>query len=67
MLGRAANGEKMKAFKIIAAILCFGLGAAFAIGAISALRDPTSESVYAYLPGMFSAMFLLGTYLLLRQ
>lgn len=57
----------MKVLKIIFGILCFGLGVAFAIGAISALRDPYSAAVDAYMPGMFSGMFLLGTYLLLRR
>jgi hypothetical protein len=56
----------MGALKIVLALICFGLGVALSIGTISTLQS-TYESQYAWVPGMFAAMFLLGTFLLLRR
>ena len=61
----------MRAVKIIFAIVCFGLGFAFAIG--TAEEIIASQNPYHYggfpapLLGMFAAMFLLGSFLLLRS
>jgi hypothetical protein len=53
--------------KIFFAIICFGIGVAFAIGAIHAMLYPSpygSSSFDAAMPGMISAM---GSFLLLRR
>jgi len=55
----------MKVVKYVLAIICFGIGVAFAIGAIQTMQNPYSGD--AWIPGMFAGMFLLGTFLLLRR
>jgi hypothetical protein len=67
-LQRGAGGL-MRAVRIIFGILCFGLGVAFAMAAVDSLVVPsTFHSVFdVTFPSMFGAMFLLGSYLLLRR
>lgn len=58
----------MRALKMIFGVLCFGVGVAFAVGAADDLlhRNPYSTGNAPWL-GMFAAMFLLGSFLLLRR
>jgi hypothetical protein len=66
-LGR--TGSMVRVIKVSLAVLCFGIGAAFAMGAVNALVHPdfNANPFDVAFPGMFAAMFLLGTYLLLRR
>jgi hypothetical protein len=60
----------MRSVKIFFGVLCFGIGVAFAVGAANAIVHPAgySDDVFdAAFPAMFGAMFLLGSYLLLRR
>jgi uncharacterized membrane protein YdcZ (DUF606 family) len=56
--------------RTLAAVLCFGIGVALAIGAanqfMSEVNNPYATSL-AWFPGMLAAMFLLGSFLLLRR
>jgi hypothetical protein len=52
--------------KTFFAIICFGLGVAFAVGTYNALQSQYN-SEFAWLPAMVSGMFLLGAFLLLRR
>jgi hypothetical protein len=61
----------MRVVKIIFGVLCFGIGVAFAVGTVADLLrllhpNPYSYDDPAWLLGMLAAMFLLGSYLLLR-
>jgi hypothetical protein len=57
-----------RAGRIFLGILYFGLGVAFAVGTVDGLLHPAPHDVYApWFLGMFAAMFLLGSYLLLRS
>jgi hypothetical protein len=58
----------MRATKIIFGLLCFGLGAAFAMGAVYQLVRPSyfRDVMDVALPSMLGGMFLLGSFLLLR-
>jgi hypothetical protein len=56
----------MRAIRAILAVFCFGIGVALAIGAAGSFTSPYS-SQEAWTPGMFSAMFFLGIFLLLRR
>ena len=49
-----------RALKIIFGVLCFGVGVAFAIGAAELFGEPELGAPAA-------AMFLLGSFLLLRR
>ena len=56
-----------RAGKIFLGILCFGLGVVFAVGTVDGLIHPGPHDVFApWFLAMFAAMFLLGSYLLLR-
>jgi hypothetical protein len=59
----------MRVIKITFGVLCFGLGVAFAMGAVNALLHPgyAAESMDVAFPAMLGAMFLLGSFLLLRR
>jgi hypothetical protein len=57
------RGSRVKTFF---AIICFGLGAAFAVGTYNELNSQYSNNV-AWLPAMLSGMFLLAAFLLLRR
>jgi amino acid permease len=60
----------MRIIKTFFAVLCFGLGAAFAISTADKLLHPPdtfSTDLPASWVGMFAAMFLLGSFLLLRR
>jgi hypothetical protein len=52
--------------KTFFAIICFGIGVAFAIGTINEFQSPFSHDA-AWIPAMLSGMFLLGSFLLLRR
>jgi hypothetical protein len=58
----------MRALRIIFGVLCFGIGVAFAMGAVHTLLHPSyfDSAMDVAFPAMFGAMFLLGSYLLLR-
>jgi hypothetical protein len=60
----------MRVVKIIFGVLCFGIGAAFAVGTVDGIVHPNTSLYSSDTPvsllGMFAAMFLLGSYLLLR-
>jgi hypothetical protein len=55
-----AAGAVCRALKIIFGVLCFGVGVAFAIGAAELFGEPELGAPAA-------AMFLLGSFLLLRR
>jgi hypothetical protein len=58
----------MRAVKMVLAVLCFVLGAAFAFGAVETIfysRYDGSEAFW--LPAIFAAIFCLGGFLLLRR
>ncbi len=56
-----------RAGKIAFGVICFGLGVAFAIGTADGLLHPGPPDDFApWLLGMFAAMLLLGSFLLLR-
>jgi hypothetical protein len=62
----------MQAVKIIFGVLCFGLSVACVIYAVNALvHHPSWDGGYdgtdAWVPTMFGAMLLLGSFLLLRR
>lgn len=60
----------MQTMKIIFAVLCFGIGVAFAVGTVAEFLHPNPYSYNdppAWLLGMLAAMFLLGSFLLLRH
>lgn len=51
--------------KTLFAIICFGIGIALAVNAVAEFRKEYWS--HPEMPAMFSAMFLLGAFLLLRQ
>lgn len=57
----------MRVMRMICAVLCFGIGGAFAVSTIDTLMHPTIFSEPAWLAGSLAAMFLLGSFLLLRR
>ncbi|SFO74369.1 hypothetical protein SAMN05216330_104459 [Bradyrhizobium sp. Ghvi] len=59
----------MRVVRIIVGVLCFGVGIAFAMGAINALVHPGyfHSDVDVWMPSMFGAIFLLSSYLLVRR
>ena len=57
----------MRVVKKVLAVLCFVIGAAFALGAAETLIYSTYDNSGAWLPGLFAVMFLLGGFLLLRK
>jgi hypothetical protein len=60
----------MRGVKIFFGVLCFGIGVAFAVGAAHAFmhQTPYDDNVFdTAFPAFFGAMFLLGSYLLLRR
>jgi hypothetical protein len=57
----------MNVFRGFFAVVCFGLGVAFAIGAARSFMNPYASDADAWMPGMVSGMFLLGSFLLLRR
>jgi len=52
---------KFEQLRTFFAIICFGLGTAFAVGAIGEFQGYSSSD--AWLPAMLSGMFLLGSFL----
>jgi hypothetical protein len=58
-----------RAVKIAFGVICFGLGVAFAIGTADGLLHPSSSAgdLPPWLLGMFAAMLLLGSFLLMRR
>jgi hypothetical protein len=56
---------KFEQLRTFFAIICFGLGTAFAVGTIGEFQSYSSSD--AWLPAMLSGMFLLGSFLLLRR
>jgi hypothetical protein len=62
------DGEQMRLARAIFAVLCLGMGAAFALGALAnALLQASFYPLDVAVPGFFSAFFLLSGYLLLRR
>jgi hypothetical protein len=58
----------MRALKIIFGLFCFGIGVGFAVGAADDLLHPNPYSTSnAPWLGMFAAVLLLGSFLLLRR
>jgi hypothetical protein len=59
----------MRMVKAIFGVLCFGLGVAFFMGAVYQLVRPSyfRDVMDVALPSMLGAMFLLGSFLLLRR
>lgn len=56
----------MKTFlKTSLALLCFGIGVAFAVNALAEFKKEYWSN--PEMPAMFAAMFLLGAFLLLRR
>jgi hypothetical protein len=49
----------------ICAVLCFGIGVAFAVGAFYSLLAESLSRVVV--PGLFAAIFLLSGFFLLRR
>lgn len=65
-LGAVIN---MRVLRAIFGVLCFGVGVACVMGALNSLVHPDyfASSMDVAFPSMFGAMFLLGSYLLLRR
>ena len=62
------DGVDMRAVRMVVAVVCFVIGAAFAFGAAETIfysRYDDSEAFW--LPAIFAAIFLLGGFLLLRR
>jgi hypothetical protein len=59
----------MRAVKIVFGVLCFGLGVAFVTGAVNILVHPAyvHDAMHVALPSIFGAIFLFGSFLLLRN
>jgi peptidoglycan/LPS O-acetylase OafA/YrhL len=58
----------MRAVKMVLAVLCFVLGAAFAFGAVETIfYSRYDDSEVFWLPAIFAAIFCLGGFLLLRR
>jgi hypothetical protein len=54
--------------KIVWGVICFGLGAAFAVATVDGLLHPGPHDLLApWFAAMFAAMLLLGSFLLLRR
>ena len=60
-----AGYARVRAMRKICAVLCFGIGVAFTLGALYSLL---TESLFkVVLPGFFAAIFLLSSLFLLRR
>ena len=60
-----AGHARMRAMRKFFGVLCLGIGVAFALGALYSL---VTESLYrVVLPGLFAAIFLLSSLVLLRR
>jgi hypothetical protein len=58
----------MPVVKIIFGVLCFGIGVGFGVDAIDILLHPDKPGdLAAWGAAMLAAMFLLGSYLLVRR
>jgi hypothetical protein len=59
----------MRAAKILFGVLCFGMGVAFATGAVHAFVHAQGfDNPFDFaIPAMFGSMLLLGSFLLLRR
>ena len=69
-VSRPANFKTMRVVKIIFGVLCLGIGVGLAVDAFDTLLHPPSPystSLSAGMTAMFAAMFLAGSYLLLRR
>ena len=65
---RKLDGTYMRAVKMVLAVLCFVLGAAFAFGAVETIfYSRYDDSEVFWLPAIFAAIFCLGGFLLLRR
>jgi hypothetical protein len=60
-----AGDAGMRAMRKICAVLCFGIGVAFAVGALYSLLTESLFRVVA--PGLFAAIFLLSSFFLSRR
>jgi hypothetical protein len=60
-----AGHARMRAMRKIGAVLCLGIGVAFALGALYSLL---TESLFrVVVPGFFAAIFLLSSFFLSRR
>jgi len=58
----------MRAVRMVLAVLCFVIGAAFAFGAVETIfYSRFDDSDAFWLPAIFAAIFLLGGFLLMRR
>jgi hypothetical protein len=60
----------MRVVKLVFGVLCFGIGAAFAVETVDSLLHPQplrGGELPLFMLAMFAAMFLLGSVLLLRR
>jgi uncharacterized membrane protein YdcZ (DUF606 family) len=59
---------RMRTVRLISAVICFGLGVAFAFSAAELLMHPDPIApLPVWMPGMLAGMFLLSSFLLLRR